>query len=286
MVRDRLVPDAIDAPWQRREDRDRDRRGDRDDRVPPAARARGAEHEHGHRDRGGCDDQLDAQRSTHREPDEHRASDRRTRAVRARERDRGQCQRERGPVAGERTGDVEDGAARRHERACDERRPATGEVACDRVRRDRGDRTRRDGEDARAVHRPEADEVGDAEERVVERSLGREEVLEGEVAVAQAEHHRAVLPVVEREVAWREEGREAEEDRTDREERAHRDATPSAGRATHPCREACSTRVTSRDASEGPRRDRVASHDGRGRRMNENARDGWYVRHPWPSTSS
>ena len=103
------------------------------------------------------------------------------------------------------------------------------------VGRDRGDDPRDHGQHARAVERAEADEVGDAEQRVVERALGREEIPEREVAVAEPEDDRAVLTVVERQVPRREQRRQAQDEGADGEQ--ERVATPAAPRVRR-CRHA------------------------------------------------
>jgi hypothetical protein len=62
------------------------------------------------------------------------------------------------------------------------------------------------------VRRPEPHEVGDVQQREVQRALGREQVTEWDDAVAHLDRGEAEEAVVVREVAARDERRKAQQD--------------------------------------------------------------------------
>ena len=96
--------------------------------------------------------------------------------------------------------------------------PRARDAAGDRVRGHRDDRAGRETQEPGRVERAEADQVGDPEQRELERALRREDLAERAGAVAHREHRRAVHALVEGQRARGEQRGEADDDREEGQE--------------------------------------------------------------------
>jgi hypothetical protein len=198
VVADRLVPHPRVAPHTGQHDRDRDREHGRRDHITRAT-ARQQRERHRHHDRRG--QQLHRARRADEETRAGRARSRRTIAVRERDGDRGGRACDRRAVAADPRGHEEQRAARRCQRGRDHAGAPSGDAPRDQVRGDGDHHRGNERQQPRRVLRAAAQEVGDEEQRVVERPLRGEHVAVRAGAVPHRDRRLAVHAVVEAQVA-------------------------------------------------------------------------------------
>ncbi len=242
-----VVEHVPDPPWQR-EQADDHQRADRHEReVEPAAR--GADQEH-HREQGRAHEQaLGRDGTAGEERDDQHAGEARPSAVGDGDGDGARRERRGRTVAGDRSRGPEEHAAPGGEAGREQRPPAVGDLHPDRVHRERHYDPGEDRQQSRCVPVVQPDDVGRVHQWQEERTLGREDLAERGVALPHRHRGQAVPAVVVAELCRREHGREAHEERAQRQQghvrppaedwsarrarRAGHDAPSPAGRGSH-----------------------------------------------------